>query len=225
MFSFFKKLTPSNQTWVQIIYVLLLGWLSFFAWVVAWPFKWAYAPIFLVLAYTAYRFIFEVTLNRGNVPTIATCFLARQKITEIVKREAALSNKETFTIVDMGSGRGELTRRIAKHIPNATVTGIEMARAPYLQSSFMQHVFGPKNLSYKRSDFWLFDCSHVDAIVLYLGPLTAERMGNKLHQELATGSMVISHTYPLLGEWTPIDVLEFRAPFKEIFYVYKKKVN
>lgn len=222
MFASFQKIIPSHKKTLHIVYGLILAWLGFFAWMLAWPLTWASIPVLLCLGYFVFRLIFELTLNRATVPTLATCFVARQKIAKFLQHEAAGCNQENYIIVDLGSGRGELTRTIAKRIPKAKVIGIEMARFPYRQASLIQRWFGPSNLSYERRDFWLFDCSMIDAVVLYLGPITVQRMGDKLQRELKQGSLVISHTYPLLGEWSPTDVLTFYSPFKETFYVYRK---
>lgn len=219
----FQKLAPPNQMWLTIIFVILLAWFGFFAWAMAWPLTWGSLPIWLCFGYMVFRIFFELTANRANVPTLATCFVARQKIARILARDASLPDKKVYTVVDLGSGRGELARCIAKKIPHATVMGIEMASFPYRQAAFLQRWLGPKNLSFQRCDFWSFDCSQADAIVLYLAPVTAQRMGEKLAREMKQGSMVISHTFPLLGEWIPLDVLSFCSPFKETFYVYRKQ--
>jgi len=188
-----------------------------------WPFSWLSVPIFLCLAYAVFRLTLELTVNRKqHSPTIATCFVARQKIAKLLYKETSQSNQRPYTIVDLGSGRGELARCIAKKIPESRVTGIEMAYFPYMQASFIQRVLGPKNLTFERRDFWNFDCSAINAVVLYLGPITAQKMGEKLYRELKRDSMVISYTYPLLGDWKPLDVQNFYSPFREVFYVYKR---
>lgn len=224
MLTHFKRQLHSNKMQLTLLSVAVLAWLGFIAWVVAWPLTWLSIPLWLCLGYAVFRIIFELTLNRANVPTLATCFVARQKIAKILENEAARGDKKTYAVIDLGSGRGELARCVAKRIPKASVTGVELALFPYLQASFVQRWFGPNNLSYERGDFWSFDCTKADAVILYLGPLSVQRMGEKLHKELKQGSMVLSNTYPLLGKWSPIDVLNFYSPFKETFYVYTQRV-
>lgn len=204
---------------IGVVLVLLLG-LS--AWHVARPFTWwALIPLGFI-GYGMFRVVYELTFNRKNVPTLATSFAGRVKITEILKQEAATHTGKPYRIIDLGSGRGELTSRIARAIPNAQVLGIEMARIPFWQSVFVQRLLGPKNVSYKCLDFWPFDCSEIDAVVFYLSGNAAQRAGDKLYKELKPGSLVISHTFPILGAWTPVEVLNFRSPFKETIYVYRK---
>ena len=222
MLASLKKIKCSSRWQLYFVFVLCFLWLSFLAWPLLWPLTWVSLPVFLCWGYIFFRFIFELTVNRLNVPTITTCFVARQKMAKILEHEAAQCHKETYNVVDLGSGRGELARCIAKKIPKASVIGIEMAAAPYMLSTLIQRLFGPKNVIFKRLDFWHFDCSDIDAVVLYLGPITTQQMGEKLHQELKRGSTVISNTYPLLGKWKALDTQNFHAPFKETFYVYKR---
>lgn len=174
------------------------------------------------LGYVLFRVAFELTLNRKNVPTIAISIAGGNRIRDTLARHAAELNKPDHLIVDLGSGRGELTRRIARAIPKAQVLGIEIARLPYLQSLLVKHLLRLKNAVYLNCDFWTYDCTNVDAIVFYLTPRLAQKVGEKLRRELKDGSMVISHIFPLQGDWTPVETIEFRTPFKETTYVYRK---
>jgi SAM-dependent methyltransferase len=217
-----KKLALSTQTQLSIAGMVILVILAAAAWAVARPLTWYSALPLLFIGYAAYSIAFELTFNRGNVPTLATTFVGRRKIAKILKQDAELRGKMPYNVIDLGSGRGELTRVIAKKIPSAQVIGIEMARIPCMLSAFVQRWLGPDNLSYKCCDFWSFDCAGIDAVVFYLTPSLAQRVGEKLYRELKPGSVVISHTFPLLGAWTPKEVMHFRSPFKETIYIYSK---
>jgi hypothetical protein len=217
-----KKLIPSNQMQLNILGFFLLALLGVSAWSVVKPLTWFSVLPLLFIGYAAFSIVFELTVNRANVPTLGTSIVGRRKIAIILQREISLCAKKNYTILDLGSGRGELTRQIAKRNPNAVVIGIERTRIPYWRSTFMQRLWGLKNLSYQHCDFWPFDCSGIDAVVFYLTPRIAERAGKKLQKELKPGSVVISYMFPLLGAWTPVEVLTYRAPFKETIYVYRK---
>jgi len=218
----FKTYTLSSRSRLIIVCGFALAWLGFFAWHIAWPLTWVSIPVLASYGYVVFRLLFELTFNRAHIPTLATCLVARRKIASILRHEAELRSRETYNVVDLGAGRGELARCIAKQVPCSKVIGIELARFPFMQAAFVQRWFGPKNLSYERRDFWHYDCSQVDAVVLFLTPMNAQRMGEKLQREMKAGGMVVSHTYPLLGLWCPEDVLNFRSPFKETVYVYRK---
>ena len=211
----------SGKIQLNIIGFILCVILGFSLWKMLHPFTWLSIIPLLFVAYGLFRVIFELTWNRNNVPTLATSHAGRAKMTELLKIAAA--PRAGYSIIDLGSGRGELTRHIAKAIPTARVIGIEMARIPFLQSRFVQRWLGPSNLSYECLDFWPYDCSQIDAVVFYLSGTFARKVGEKLHRELKPGSLVISHTFALEGAWgEPAEILHFRTPFKEVIYVYRK---
>jgi hypothetical protein len=174
------------------------------------------------VAYAAFRVVFELTFNRANVPTLATSYKARKKIAEFLQADAALRTAIPYSVIDLGSGRGELTRRIARKIPRAHVLGIETARIPFWQAKLLQRLVGPANVGYKSFDFWLYDCTTASAVTLFLNQRLAQKVGEKLGKELAPGSIVISYTFPLLGAWTPIETVSLRTPFRETIYIYRK---
>ena len=217
-------MSPStNHKRLILIYLFLSLWLG----LIALPFlrapSWASLPILLCWGAVTLRLLFEVTLNRNRIPTLATGFLMRQKIAEILHDKLPQQpSKPPFRIIDLGSGRGELARVIAKSFPNAEVTGIELAHFPYLESVAVQRLFGPRNLCYKREDFWSFDCHQADAIVLYLAPVTAQKMGEKLARDLKSGCLILSHAFPLGGDWHPMETQTFHTPFKEELYLYRQ---
>lgn len=219
---FSKKISKFKQRNLYIVYTMILAWMGFVAWPFVGQLNLLSISIILCFGYIICRFVFELTFNRSTVPTMATCYVARQKIAKILQHEVSLQKKLTYTIVDLGSGRGELARCLGKKIPKAKIIGIEIARFPYIQSVLVQRLFGPQNVTFDRLDFWNFNCASIDAVVLYLGPMSAQKIGNKLRQELKPGSIVISHTYALCGEWKPIETQEFHSPFKETFFVYKR---
>ncbi len=206
---------------LNILYFIALTWVSLSALFLAWPLSWHAAPVLLCWGYVVFRLVFEATFNRANIPTLATCRAARRKVADILAREAAKSGKEAYQILDVGSGRGEMARQIAKKIPKAKVKGVEWSRIALTQAALVQRLFGPENLAYERCDFWTFDCSSMDAVFLYLGPKTTPRMGEKLRRELKSGSFVVAYAFPLLGAWVPQEVVTFRSPFKETIYVYR----
>ncbi len=214
------KKTLAPQTQLNIIGILLTILLGFCAWEIAHPLTWASLVPLALIGYAEFWIVFELTINRGKVPSLATGFIGRRKIAAILQEDRP--RKTSYHIIDLGSGRGELTRMIARALPDAHVTGIEMARGPFRQSVFLQKLFGPRNLAYQCLDFLTFDCSSTDAIVFFLTPILAQKAGEKLVKELKPGSLIVSHTFPLLGMWKPIEIIDYRTPFKEKIFVYRK---
>jgi len=218
-----KKITISSRTQLDIIAFFSVVLMGGSAWLLMHPLTWgSIIPLTLIL-FASLRVIFELTINRKNVPTMATSLAGQHHVLEILKRETAQFQGKCCSIIDLGSGRGQLARKTAKALPYATVLGLETGRIPYAQAMLFLRLFGPKNLSFRRCDFFQFDCSNADAVYFYLSPRVNQKVGKKLFDELKPGSLVLSHMFPLPPEWTPEETLIYHAPFKETIFVYRKK--
>lgn len=174
-----------------------------------------------VAGLAALRLLYEVTINRNGVPTIASSGPERRRIASWLKDNLRQTNAARPLILDLGSGRGELARTLARRLPMAQVIGIEWARLPHWRARLMQQLFGPPNLEFLRADIFQYDCSGADAVVMFLGKLTGP-VGAKLRGELRPGALVISNQFELEGDWPAPEVLEFRAPFRTKLYLYQQ---
>jgi SAM-dependent methyltransferase len=169
--------------------------------------------------------------NRG-VPNIRTAPAARKTIIGLLKQDMAkLKGGKPYRIVDMGSGNGLFSRYIARNIKDAQVMGVEIATKSYLWSLMMKRLFNIENLEYHKSDFFEFDVSEVDAVVMYLSAYEMGRMGEKLDKELKSGAMVISNRFKLGSGWEVEDSVDigkmdflqkFLHPFQKNVHLYHK---
>src|SRR5208282_5368283 len=81
---------------------------------------------------------------KTGVPTVATFPSARKIIIENLKKHLSeQSNNANLTIIDLGSGSGQLTWHIARAMPYACVIGIEISFFPWVRSVVRQRLFGP----------------------------------------------------------------------------------
>ena|ERR1700722_11906455 len=156
---------------------------------------------------------------KTGVPTVTSFPSARRKIADILQKE--FSARDNVTIIDLGSGNGQLSRRIARALPHAHVIGIELSMIPWLRSVLWQRMLGPANLTYKRIDFWPYDCSGADAVVTYLTENIIERVSQKLHRELKPGATVIANDVALHDGWVPVEIIETGFLGLKI-YVYRQ---
>jgi SAM-dependent methyltransferase len=178
----------------------------------------------LLLAFFAYvimRLGYELVFRRMQVPTYATGFVERRKIVELIRADAA--GCESYHVIDLGSGRGELTRSIARALPQAQVTGVEMSPLPYAISVLLARLFRLKNTHYRRGDLFAVDCSSMDAVVMYLSDELTQKAGIKLRHELKPGALIIANDFPLQTDWLPEDILRFHTPFEAVVYFYRQK--
>jgi SAM-dependent methyltransferase len=217
------RLDKINYTQLCLLTALCIGGLAFVAHgLIKHPTP-VNIVVLAVFAYVALRLIHEYAFNRHGVPLVASGFFVRRKFATLLRKN--LPPPGPYTVLDFGSGRGELTRAIARALPYAQVTGIESAFFPYRQSMLLGRLSRLKNLDYRRLDFWSCDCSKVDAVVMYLSGKLTKEIGEKLHRELKPGALVITYTFALLGEWAVEEVITFRSPFKETLYVYRQRAT
>jgi methylase of polypeptide subunit release factors len=167
--------------------------------------------------------ICEFYALKTGVPTVASFPSARRKIVEILKNEAAKkSQSKNFTIIDLGSGNGQLARQAAKALPDARVLGIEISFVPWAFSVLRQRLFGPENLEYIRKDFWPYDISTADAIIVYVTENIFDRLGQKLENELKPAAIVVANDTNLRGGWIPEETRDTGFLKLKVF-VYRKK--
>lgn len=140
-----------------------------------------------------------------GVPTVTSWPSMRRKIIDILREEFAVRGNISTAghIIDLGSGNGKLAQGIARALPQAHVLGIEVSFVPWLTSSWRQRLFGPATLSFLRTNFWKYDISNADAIVIYLNAKTAARISQKL-KEMKHGALVVSNEVHLGADWQPI---------------------
>lgn len=165
---------------------------------------------------------YEYAFNKTGVPTIATLPRIRRRMVAYLQRDTAAKAGHPYTVVDLGSGNGQLTRAIACAIPTAQIVGIEISWLPWLRSTLAQKLFGPANLTYQRRDFWDYDCSNADAVVMYLVGKKMEQAGAKLRRELKPGAMILSNRYALRGDWRPQEEIDIRTPLRSSLFMYRQ---
>ena len=117
-------------------------------------------------------------------------------------RDALLENLPELndgTIIELGSGWGNLLFPLSKKYAGCSIIGFENSPIPYLFSSFLNH---SKNLKIVRNDFFEKSLREANLIVCYLFPANMERLKEKLERELRPGTQVVSHTHEI-PTWKP----------------------
>lgn len=178
-----------------------MGWLIFFIIIIV--------VAAICFSYTYYHF-------KTGIPTFPTMPAMQEKIIALLKADmAARPTVRPYTIIDLGSGSGQMTQRIARALPEARIIGIEISPFPWLRSVVAQRLLGPKNVSYYCKDFWPYDSSAANAILVYLFfmPHIIDRMSTKLRQELKPETLVVANTFPLSGDWHASETHSIDCPF------------
>lgn len=211
----------TKALWLDLACILAVGG----AWAFAYHFYqepgWLNIGLAVMLGYAGARIAWEMTINRRHIPTIASAPAVRRQIAALIHDDCRARGEDSYRVVDLGAGRGELARTIAKGVPGASVTGVERSLLPHIRAWLVQWAFGPKNLQAQRGDIFTYDCTDAGAVVMFLGKLT-QPVGEKLWRELAPGSLVISNDFELAGPWPQPEALTLHTPFKTVLYIYRK---
>lgn len=167
----------------------------------------------------------NLVMHRG-VTNLPTSSAVRAKMIELLRaeKEKRGASAAPYTIVDVGSGNGGLTRAIAKAIPDAKVIGLEYSPLSVAWSNFMRKIKRLDNLSYRRMDFMRYNFSEPDALVTYLLPSCQLRLSKKFKDETRPGTVIVANTFPLYEGWEAeqtFNVKTFPPPQGKVF-LYRK---
>lgn len=158
--------------------------------------------------------------NRA-VPNIATAPAIRAEVIGLMKQDMAKHpGKRPYTVIDIGSGNGQFTREIAAALPEAQVIGLEISYIAYRWSKAMKRYHGLENLKYKRVDFFKYDMSAANAVVMFFFRL--DPVAKKLRRELTPGTLVCSTSFKLLDGWVAAEERDVKTlhPFQKKLFVY-----
>ena len=171
-----------------------------------------------VWLWNVYIFIF----NRG-VPNIRTAPAIRKHIIALLKEDMARKNGASYRIVDLGSGNGLLTREIARALPEACVSGVEISFLAFRWAEFFRKASGLKNLTYVHGDFFKHDLGEADAVTVFLTKYDMIRVGEKLKRELKDDTLVTSNKFSLKTGWVAAKIMDVKTLYlhqKEL-YIYR----
>lgn len=165
-----------------------------------------------VLCWQTYILLF----NRG-IPNIRTAPAIRREMIRILKEA------NTRRVYDLGSGGGALSRAIAKALPEARVSGLEISGAACRGAGRKAQHQGLSNLDYVQTDFLKYDLSQADAIVMFLIDTMMPPLREKLRQELKPGTIILSNKFPLGGDWVPEEAIVVKTWYlnQKMLYLYR----
>lgn len=108
----------------------------------------------------------------------------------------ALPSGQALQIIDIGSGFGGFSLRLAKQHPGWQVDGIELAPLPWLVSRL--RALGTR-ARFLRGDYASLDFSRYDAVFAYLSPAAMPALWAKCQQEMRPGTMLASYEFDIPG--------------------------
>ncbi len=128
------------------------------------------------------------------------------------------------TIIELGSGWGNLALALAKEYPERQVIGYELSPIPWLVSVALQRFQGIMNLTLRRQNFLSTEFPEAALIVCYLYPGGMEKLAEKIWREKPDVKMLISNTFALPGT-EPDQTIRLDDLYRSPIYVYRLKDN
>lgn len=168
----------------------------------------------------------EYYCHKTKVSAVSSVPWMRKAVLKCLKEQlcnhrADSPQGEGLVIYEMGSGWGPLAVDAAKAFPKSKVIGLEFSPIPVWFSRIRGKLFGHKNLTFKRADFFEEDLRDADVILLYMLESILVKLKPKFEEELKPGTLIISNTFKIEG-WEPVAVEEvMKKPLELNVYIYK----
>jgi hypothetical protein len=173
-----------------------------------------FAPV-LLLCIAAAVSIVAYTLRCGISP-MPSSRRAAAILLKILRDNAVCG-----TVYELGSGWGTLAVTIARGLPQARITAIELSPVPYLFSKAYAAVCRCGNVTFVRKDFFTVGLEDADAVVCYLYRGGMERLADVLQRQAKPGTIIVSNTFAL-GRWNPAGVTGVGDIYRTNIYTYVK---
>ncbi|MET0406163.1 MAG: class I SAM-dependent methyltransferase, partial [Cystobacter sp.] len=129
--------------------------------------------LLLILLLGAMLTIVVYALRVGITPMPTSPRVRRQML-------SLLSGDERGTVLELGSGWGNLAFALADHCPQTQVVGIELSPLPHAFARLRQRLFPRSNLRFVRDDFFHASFAEASVIVCYVHREAMRRLSLRL---------------------------------------------
>ncbi|MBC7502640.1 MAG: class I SAM-dependent methyltransferase [Herminiimonas sp.] len=155
-------------------------------------------------------FVFFLGLYWSTFRTQVPYYPSRRSVRRAVA--GLLPSGRGVSFIDIGSGLGGLTLDLARHRPDGTFIGIELAPLPWLISMLRARV-SRSPARFMRGDYADLDFSQYDVVFAYLSPVAMPALWQQAKAEMCPGSLLLSYEFPIAGEkWNIIKTPEDGGP-------------
>jgi SAM-dependent methyltransferase len=130
---------------------------------------------------------------------------------DVVERMLTLAKITSRDVVyDIGSGDGRVVIMAAQKF-GARGVGIDIDPALVARAQAAAQAAGVSSLvTFRQQDAMTIDASEATIVTLYLLAASNARLRPILTAKLAPGARIVSHNYPLGGDWEPSSIENFR---------------
>lgn len=145
-----------------------------------------------------YLFGFLISLSvfwttfRSQVPFFPSRPIVWKKVAQLIPQQRAVS------MIDIGSGLGDLSMAIARMRPNSRIEGIEVAPLPWLISR-LRAALSRSRANFKLGDYYTLDFADYDVVFAYLSPAAMPKLYQKAQLEMQVGGFLVSYEFEIPG--------------------------
>ena len=153
-----------------------------------------YSMSLLTVPSEVYLFGFLITLSifwttfNSQVPFYPSRPAVWEKIAALVPQN------QTFRLIEIGSGLGDLSMHVAAVNPHSEVHGIEIAPMPWFISAIRARL-RKSSARFKLGDYHALNFGQYDMVFAYLSPAAMPALWEKAQQEMQAGSLLISYEF------------------------------
>jgi hypothetical protein len=187
-----------SQALIATTFSYLLGMASWWRWIhLCFPLAiWVMLKVQLPNELYLVGFIISLSLFwttfRSQVPFFPSRPVVWKQVAKLMPKDKSVS------LIDIGSGLGDMPMYIAKMRPECRLEGIEIAPLPWLVS-FIRSKIRCSSAIFKLGDYRALDFSNYDIVFAYLSPAAMLALWEKANQEMKSGSLLISLEFEIPG--------------------------
>lgn len=164
-----------------------------------------------------------LTLGISPMPSSKQARQAMLQLMDELEGEAEIETESRAgSIVELGSGWGNLLIPLAKAYPQRSVVGYELSPIPWLVSLILKKLLGLSNLQVHRQNFLQADLNETSVILCYLFPGGMQVLEDKLKAEGAMPEYLISNNFALPSH-APCKTLKIDDFYRTPVYLYALK--
>lgn len=167
--------------------------------------SWFEASLICICIFALFSIVYS-TLKTGMSPMPSSAKVRKEVLDLLSKQNPAAGQ----TIIDVGSGWGNLIIPIARKFPQTQVIGYELSLLPWLACLLIKKILRLNNLKLYRQDFLKADIPQDSILTCYLHPRGMKKLKHYLQQREQVASTVISVYFSLPG-WDETTFKETRV--------------
>ncbi len=153
-------------------------------------------------------FLLIAGISWGAVSTRVPLFLSNRNVWSAVE---SLLSPDPIRVIDLGSGLGGLAMHLAKHRPDMTVEGIELAPLTWF-AGWLRGLVNHSRARLRFGDYRRLSFADYDLAFAFLSPAAMPDLWAKANAEMRAGTLLVSCEFEIPGvpPWQRIEIPEGR---------------